>query len=115
MKITIFFLSIVSLLVFTKCYYDSDEQINYDLSSGCDPTNTTYTTCAKPIIDNNCKGCHSGNGASAGIKLDTYANAKTNFAVSLTAIKNGTMPPSGKLAQSDITTLENWQTQGFKE
>ena len=111
MKTLIFIGAILASILLTKCYYDSDERINYDLSSGCDATNVTYTTCVKPIIDNKCKRCH---GSSATIKLDTYANLKLNYSASMTDINNGTMPET-KLPDSEIKTLTDWGVQGQKE
>ncbi len=113
MKSIIFFTIALTAIVVSSCYYDSQERINIDVSSGCDANSIKYTTCVQPIIDTNCKGCHTGSNASAGIKLDSYNNVQANYTVSITAIHGGTMPPAGKLSQSDITILENWKTQGF--
>ena len=75
-----------------SCYYDSDERINISIKNECNLDNVTYETCVKSIMDNNCKGCHSASNASGGIKLDTYANTKASYNISMTAINNGTMP-----------------------
>lgn len=116
MKANIFLTAVLSSILLAGCYYDADERINYDLSNDCDPLNVTYTTCVKPIMDNKCKGCHSASNASGGVKLDNYTNVKAHYTASMVTIHAGTMPQgSGKLPQSEITTLEDWSTQGFKE
>lgn len=101
----------------TSCYYDSDERINISIKNECNFENVTYKTCVKSIMENNCKGCHSASNASGGIKLDTYANTKANYNISMTAINNGTMPPpsSPNLTAESITILTNWGAQGLKE
>ncbi len=100
-----------------SCYYDSDERINISIKNECNLDNVTYETCVKSIMDNNCKGCHSASNASGGIKLDTYANTKANYNLSMTAINNETMPPpsSPDLSAENITILTNWGAQGLKE
>lgn len=101
----------------TSCYYDSDERINISIKNECNLDNVTYETCVKSIMENNCKGCHNASNASGGIKLDTYANTKANYNLSMTAINNGSMPPpsSPDLTAENITILTNWGAQGLKE
>src|SRR5687767_24772 len=45
-------------------------------SSSCDSTIFSFAAVIKPIITNNCQGCHSGITASAGIDLTTYSGVK---------------------------------------
>lgn len=118
---TLISLKKISMIALTigvaSCYYDSDERINISIKNECNLDNVTYETCVKSIMDNNCKGCHSASNASGGIKLDTYANTKANYNLSMTAINNGTMPPpsSPDLSAENITILTNWGAQGLKE
>lgn len=39
---------------------------------GCDTTNVTFTAVVRPILQNNCVGCHSGPTPPANLKLDNY-------------------------------------------
>lgn len=43
---------------------------------GCDTTNVTYSGTIEPIINNSCKGCHSGGAPAGNIPLTTYADVK---------------------------------------
>ena len=119
MKTLFLTIAVLASILLTRCYYDSDERINYDVPTGnslvCNADSVTYTTCVKPIIDVNCKNCHGGTHTYGSIKLDTYANVKLNYSVSMNDVKNGKMPTSGKLPDSEIKTLTDWGTQGQKE
>jgi hypothetical protein len=43
---------------------------------GCDTTNVTYAGSIEPIINNHCKGCHSGGAPAGNIALTTYTEVK---------------------------------------
>lgn len=43
----------------------------------CDTTNVTFSKNVKPIIQNNCQGCHSGSNAPYGILLTNYNEINT--------------------------------------
>ncbi len=45
--------------------------------SACDTSNVKFSTTVKPIIDNNCMGCHSGSSPAGGIALTNYSQIKT--------------------------------------
>ena len=40
----------------------------------CNTENVSYVQDIQPVLQNNCRGCHSGNTPSGGILLDTHAN-----------------------------------------
>jgi uncharacterized membrane protein len=44
--------------------------------SSCDSAVYTYSAAIKPLISNQCQGCHSGTSASGGIDLSTYTAVK---------------------------------------
>jgi hypothetical protein len=73
----------------------------------------TFVT-VKPIIVSNCAGssCHVN-----GPKTDysVYQNAKNSITAILSRLNAGTMPPSGKLGSSTITTISNWNDDGKLE
>jgi len=52
--------------------------INMDCSEQpCDLSNVTYSGVVGPIIQNNCKGCHSGTNPSGNLRLESYSDVKT--------------------------------------
>lgn len=85
----------------------------------CDSVNVTFTAGVKPIIENNCIGCHSGASPEAGLLLTNYNEVKT------AAINNALldhiqetnwyslMPPSGKLSVCDIAKINKWISDGL--
>lgn len=44
----------------------------------CDTVNFTYTATIWPIIQDNCKGCHTGASAGGGVQLVDYATIKAS-------------------------------------
>lgn len=84
----------------------------------CDTTNFKFTTNIKPIIQNNCVGCHSGSAPSGKIDLSTYSgiqavalNGKLYGSVSWSAGFSA-MPKSQKLPNCQITQLKKWIDAG---
>ncbi len=77
-----------------------------------------YTTDIKPIIDNNCIGCHS---ADSFIKpLATYEQVKNNIDGILDRIQRpngdpGKMPKGGSLSSTQINTFIKWKADGLTE
>lgn len=43
----------------------------------CDTSNVTFSLNVKPIIQNNCQGCHSGGNPKGGILLSNYTEIKS--------------------------------------
>ncbi|MBI5375097.1 MAG: c-type cytochrome [Candidatus Schekmanbacteria bacterium] len=74
--------------------------------------NPTYDADIKSILSSYCISCHKGASPSAGVKLDTYADAVANASAMKTAVDAGTMPPSGSLAADLVTTIDNWVNNG---
>ncbi|NUO03164.1 MAG: hypothetical protein HUU01_21345 [Saprospiraceae bacterium] len=49
------------------------QNLTCDANAGqCDTQNMSFATNIRPIIQNNCQGCHSGTAPSGGINLSTY-------------------------------------------
>ena len=74
MKYFIIISFIVLVFLQEGCYYDKGELLNPN--SSCDTVTVTYSSSINPILTAFCTGCHSGNNAPNGVKLDTYANVK---------------------------------------
>lgn len=50
------------------------QNLECDANAGqCDTQNITFSGTIRPIIQNNCQGCHSGTAPSAGINLSTHS------------------------------------------
>lgn len=90
--------------------------------SGCDTTKLKYSTHIKPLIQNNCQGCHSGAAPGGGIELETYTgvkaiadNGKLFGSIShITGYKP--MPQNGnKLPDCQINIVKIWINQGAQE
>lgn len=85
---------------------------------GCDSVNVTFSGTIFPIVELNCKGCHSGASPSAGLSLNNYAQIKE--AVNNKQLSdhinqvNGysLMPPSGMLSVCNLAQFNKWITYG---
>jgi hypothetical protein len=82
----------------------------------CDTTAVTFSGSIWPIVQNTCRGCHSGTAANKGVHLENYANvASAALDGSLMKALNGVtpqMPPSGKMSSCSIRMFEIWIEQG---
>jgi len=83
-----------------------------------------FSTQVWPVIENNCLSCHNSSLSSGGVNLDSFQQIK-NYSETL---RNGTpvivgvinymngfanMPPSKKLDECTIRTIELWIEQGI--
>ena len=106
---------------FASCYYDNEEALYPSLSSACDTLNVTFTGAIAPLLGNNCLVCHSN--ASAGssgnnIRLEDYADVKTNAAAVAGSIKHTgsytPMPKNGGMLKSClIKQFDIWVKNGM--
>lgn len=96
---------------------------NLKCTSGCDTLNVTWTSPISRIINNNCKGCHSGTVPAGNISLTDYATVKTQALNGklLGAVKRDAgykaMPPNGMnpLSTCDINAIRKWTEKGAPE
>ena len=111
MKKIIFSLTAVSLFsILISCKKDSSSTSS---TTTCSSTTTiSYAKDIAPIMTANCTNCHGAGQKSAGISLHTYSSVSQFANSSMSAIQNGSMPPSGKLSSSDIQKLSCWISQG---
>jgi cytochrome c5 len=100
---------------------------NSCIESSCDTSGTiAFSTQVRPVINNNCTGCHNSSFSNGGVNLDGYAQVKTYAE----AMINGTpvivgvinympgfanMPPQGKLDDCSIRKIELWIDQGVAD
>ncbi|HKJ41201.1 MAG TPA: c-type cytochrome domain-containing protein [Sunxiuqinia sp.] len=91
---------------------------NTDCTNQCDTSAYTFAAVIAPIIENNCRGCHTGSSAHLGIVLDNYSDVKTIADNGLLSdVINGLngkpqMPPSSPLSSCEIAQIENWINNG---
>lgn len=121
MKKNLFLLSAMAFLSIA-CEQDSPTDITVaptNNNTNNTTTKTTYNGNVKVIIDNNCIVCHGATGAAAGMSLTTYDQVKTAVQTRglLDRINNSSnpMPPSGKMAQSNLDVITKWNTEGLLE
>jgi len=85
----------------------------------CDTTNVTYSTHIKPLIRDNCFGCHNGPGAGGGIGLAIYDEVKAiadngKFIGVISHLQGySPMPKNGsRLSDCQINMVSIWINQG---
>ena len=85
----------------------------------CDTTTTpTFSGTIWPIIELNCRGCHSGGTPSGNVLLNNYTDVAAQAANGkLTGVlRDGTyflMPPGGALSGCQIRQVEIWVKAGY--
>tara|TARA_B100000809_G_scaffold265985_1_gene326672 strand:- start:14027 stop:14941 length:915 start_codon:yes stop_codon:yes gene_type:complete len=93
--------------------------IDSNYTDGRDPlVAKNYVNDIAPIINQSCAttNCHSSFRTRAGLDLSTFALTKKAFQGNAwTRVNDGTMPLSGKLAQTKINLIKNWIDTGFTE
>ena len=94
--------------------------LNETCSTACDTVSTiSFNTTLWPIVQNSCRGCHSGTTPSGGIRLESYANVSTIAASgALMGALKGTaphslMPPGSALSVCKITQFKKWIANGY--
>jgi hypothetical protein len=117
------FITIITICIFSSCYYDKKDQIYPQTAlTACDTTNSTYTAVVAPLIKTNCAMCHAtavANASGAGIVLDNYTAVKVyvnNKMLLNSILQNGTVPPmplnAAKLDACTINKIAAWINKG---
>lgn len=57
----------------TGCYYDNEDELYPDDSTSCDTLNVTFSGVVFPLIEDNCRSCHSGSFPSGNVRLEDHA------------------------------------------
>ncbi len=112
-------LAIVMISV-SSCYNDNEEVLYPKINSNCDTSNVTFSSSISAILDGYCLNCHNNSVASAyggGVKLEDYADVKTNINRIYGSVKhqNGfsAMPKGGgSISNCSILTIEAWMKDG---
>ncbi len=113
-------------VAFFSCKDDTStpgDNNNNQTGSVCDTLDVSYNSVVKAVIDNNCATAYCHGGAGAGnVYLASYSEVKTVAEQDrfLKAVRHEAgaepMPKNGnKLSDGEITILECWIENGFKE
>jgi mono/diheme cytochrome c family protein len=114
----------IAIVLLTAGLYSCDSHTYEDIEADTPPITekVTYEANAKAIIDANCISCHSADGIVPYRPLTTYEEVKeavltTNLLdrIQLQNGEPGIMPQGGRMAQSNIDILLQWNTDGLLE
>lgn len=106
MKLTIAAISIVLILV-ASCKKDAVK---------CDGSTPTYATDIKPILDNNCMGCHDAGGSNT--DYSTYSKLTpvlNNGKFESEVITRQSMPRGSSLTAAQLSKIKCWIENGFPQ
>lgn len=88
-------------------------------TEACNPELFTFAADIFPIIETNCKGCHSGSQPNGGVRLEDYASVKisaTNGSLYGSVSHDAgysPMPKDGnKLSTCNLSQIKNWIDNG---
>jgi hypothetical protein len=102
---------------FNSCYNDKEDYLYPVRGVSCDTTSVTYNLTIKPIIDNNCLGCH---GSGSNFNFDGYtslsgylANNSQKLQDNINYVSNQHMPPSNKLNDCYLNQIRIWIQAGY--
>lgn len=92
--------------------------LDEECGEACDTVSTiTFAGIVWPIIEQNCRGCHSGTSPGGGILLTNYTQvaAQASNGKLTGVLRDGVyvlMPPSGPLEECKIKQIELWVDAG---
>lgn len=114
----------LAVLYLNGCYYDNEEEL-YPVAVPCDTVNVSFAATVKPIIDDNCVTCHSGQAPSGNVRLESYADIAAAGAIEPGSYGslygtinhaggNSPMPKGGgKLPECSIAQVKAWIDAGM--
>ncbi len=84
-----------------------------------DLSNVSYETHVKPIMADNCIGCHSGQDAAHDLRLETYLEVKTaigqHHLLDRIHSEDAPMPPGNLMPVLEQDIIDHWVKNGYKE
>ncbi|WP_426490240.1 hypothetical protein [Hymenobacter sp. 102] len=108
-----------SLLLLGSCAYDNAEDIVKPQQPCATPATVSYALHISPLLDRNCRSCHSAVLVSGNVNLDNLTEiqtrARTGQLMGVVTHAPGfqQMPQGGaKLSDCDIALLQQWVTAG---
>lgn len=119
MKKYIVSVALVFMIVTSACYNNNMEYLYPQVPGSCDTTNVTFSGKVKPVLDNNCVGCHNTANASGSVNLDGFSNITpyVNNGKLMGTISHTSgfspMPKNGnKLSDCQINVVQIWINKG---
>ncbi len=86
------------------------------------PAGVSFSGQVQPIFAASCIACHSPKGSVPKYDLTTYSSVaklvvagEAEKSKLYTILKQGKMPPSGKLSEDKLELIRNWINQGAKD
>lgn len=105
---------LLGMLMLPACTFDNEEELGIKPVT-CDTNDVSYSQTVVPLLNGSygCVGCHSGNGASAGVRLDSYDEVVRWQDRMLGSIRHDAgfsrMPRGGgKMTDCEISQIEAW-------
>lgn len=95
-----------------SCLTNVDEEIQLDPGVEDPCADITFTMNVKPIIDNNCVGCHSTTGSASFLNLESYETVTANAARVKSEVVSRDMPIGGSLTNEEIQAISCWVDAG---
>jgi hypothetical protein len=87
--------------------------------NGCDTVNVTFSGTIRPILQNNCVGCHSGANPPLGVALDSYGGVLSvvndgRFRKAVNHLPGASAMPKGgnKLPDCTVNKINAWLNKG---
>jgi mono/diheme cytochrome c family protein len=87
--------------------------------NGCDTLNVTFSATIRPILQNNCVGCHSGTNPPLGVSLDSYSGVLSvvndgRFRKAVNHLPGASAMPKGgnKLPDCTVNKINAWLNKG---
>ncbi|TGE27021.1 hypothetical protein [Hymenobacter metallicola] len=104
------------LAMLSSCAYDNAEELFENQPTvACEVLSTTYSATISPILDQNCRTCHSSRFPSGNVNLEGYTQVKryadSGLLVGVVSHADGFSPmPQGmpKLSDCDIARIKKW-------
>ncbi|HEX7599556.1 MAG TPA: c-type cytochrome domain-containing protein [Polyangia bacterium] len=81
-------------------------------AGGATASSISFSGQILPLLKTNCVSCHGSSQQNGGVRLDTYAQVKTNLTRAASAISSGIMPPGGGLNATQKQLFAAWVNQG---
>jgi len=95
----------------SACLTNVDELEEIDPGTPDPCADITFSINVKPIIDNNCVGCHSTGGGQSP-NLETYNGVSANAARVKSEVVSKEMPIGGSLTNEEIQAISCWVDSG---
>jgi hypothetical protein len=119
-KITLAGLALMTILVFSSCYYDKADELYPPEYFTCDTIlPVSYSQRIIPLFQLNCSPCHTQSSPDGGIILGIYANDKT---IALNGKLYGSVNQSpgffpmpkgkSKMTSCQIAVIKKWVDDG---